>query len=93
MNELMKTRNMMQKAVIPDKTPLEEIECLNMCQAQKLTKICRNVFYTAMDKYQKTHGKVGLAFVTPDGCVQRLPLMSKLAVARRIVRFAEGVGG
>ena len=26
MNEQMKTRNMMEKAVIPDKTPLEEIE-------------------------------------------------------------------
>lgn len=72
MNELMKTRKMMQKAVIPDKTPLEEIECLNMCQAQKLTKICRNVFYSAMDKYQKSHGKVGLAFVTPSGSSRRL---------------------
>jgi phosphopantothenoylcysteine decarboxylase/phosphopantothenate--cysteine ligase len=34
-----------------------------------------------------------VTFVTPDGRVQRLPLMSKLAVARRIVRFVEGVGG
>jgi len=34
-----------------------------------------------------------VTFVTPDGRVQRLPLLSKLAVARRIVRFAEGVGG
>ena len=30
-----------------------------------------------------------VTFVTPDGNVQRLPLMSKLAVARRIVSFAE----
>ena len=30
-----------------------------------------------------------VTFVTPDGRVQRLPLMSKLAVARRIVSFAE----
>ena len=30
-----------------------------------------------------------VTFVTPDGTVQRLPLMSKLAVARRIVSFAE----
>ena len=30
-----------------------------------------------------------VTFVTPDGRVQRLPLMSKLAVARRIVAFAE----
>lgn len=78
MNELMKTRNMMQKAAIPDKTPLEEIECLNMCQAQKLTKICRNVFYAAMDKYQKSHGKVGLAFVTPSGSSRRLVRRSSL---------------
>ena len=32
-----------------------------------------------------------VTFVTPDGRVQRLPLMSKLAVARRIVSFAESV--
>ena len=78
MNERMKTRNMMEKAVIPDKTPLEEIECLNMCQAQKLTKICRNVFYTEMDKYQKTHGKVGLAFVTLGDSSRRLVRRSSL---------------
>ena len=30
-----------------------------------------------------------VAFVKSDGSAQRLPLMSKLAVARRIVRFAE----
>ncbi len=30
-----------------------------------------------------------VTFVTPDGRVQHLPLMSKLAVARRIVSFAE----
>ena len=30
-----------------------------------------------------------VTFVTPDGKVQRLPLMSKLVVARRIVSFAE----
>ena len=30
-----------------------------------------------------------VTFVTPDGCVRHLPLMSKLAVARRIVSFAE----
>ena len=32
-----------------------------------------------------------VTFVTPDGNVQRLPLMSKLSVARRIVSFAESV--
>ncbi|MGN0853070.1 MAG: phosphopantothenoylcysteine decarboxylase [Kiritimatiellia bacterium] len=30
-----------------------------------------------------------VTFVTPDGARERLPLMGKLAVARRIVRFAE----
>lgn len=30
-----------------------------------------------------------VTFVTPDGIARRLPLMSKLAVARRIVSFAE----
>ena len=30
-----------------------------------------------------------VAFVRPDGEVERLPLMSKRAIARRIVRFAE----
>ena len=32
-----------------------------------------------------------VTFVTPDGRVQHLPLMSKLAVARRIVSFAERI--
>ncbi|MBR1588075.1 MAG: hypothetical protein IJ658_07100 [Kiritimatiellae bacterium] len=32
-----------------------------------------------------------VTFVTPDGRAQRLPLMSKLAVARRIVSFAERI--
>lgn len=32
-----------------------------------------------------------VTFVTPDGRVQPLPLMSKLAVARRIVAFAERI--
>ena len=32
-----------------------------------------------------------VTFVTPDGTVRRLPLMSKLSVARRIVSFAESV--
>ena len=32
-----------------------------------------------------------VTFLKPDGSVDRLPLMSKLAVARRIVRFAEAL--
>lgn len=32
-----------------------------------------------------------VVFLKADGSVERLPLMSKLAVARRIVRFAEGL--
>ena len=32
-----------------------------------------------------------VTFLKADGSVERLPLMSKLAVARRIVRFAEGL--
>ena len=32
-----------------------------------------------------------VTFVTPDGLVQHLPLMSKLAVGRRIVAFAERI--
>lgn len=32
-----------------------------------------------------------VTFLKADGTVERLPLMSKLAVARRIVRFAEGL--
>lgn len=32
-----------------------------------------------------------VTFVRKDGSAERLPLMSKLAVARRIVRFAEGL--
>jgi phosphopantothenoylcysteine decarboxylase/phosphopantothenate--cysteine ligase len=33
-----------------------------------------------------------VTFLKRDGAVERLPLMSKLAVARRIIRFAEGLG-
>ena len=32
-----------------------------------------------------------VTFLKADGSVERLPMMSKLAVARRIVRFAEGL--
>ena len=32
-----------------------------------------------------------VVFIKRDGSVERLPLMSKLSVARRIVRFAEGL--
>ena len=78
MNDVMKTRKMMEKAVIIDKTPLEEIECLNMCQAQRITNICRNVFYSAMDKYKATHGKVGLAFVMIGDSSRRLVRRSSL---------------
>ena len=31
-----------------------------------------------------------VTFVRPDGTLERLPLLGKDAVARRIVRFAEG---
>ena len=92
MSEIMKVRNMMAKATIPDKTPLEEIECLNMCQAQKLTNICRNVFYAAMDKYKASHGKVGLAFVTNGNSsrrlVRRVSLRRWLEEQERIAAYA-----
>lgn len=71
MNDVMKFHNRFENAVIPDKTPLEEIELLNGLQASKLTNIDRHVLIEAMDKYKASHGRLGLAFVVHDGNKRR----------------------
>lgn len=72
MNEVMKFNNRFEKAVIPDKTPLEEIELLNATQASKLTHIERHVLIEAMDKHKASKGRLGLAYIVRDGCSRRL---------------------
>ena len=71
MNEVMKAINLAEKAVVPDKTPLEEIELLNACQAEKLCHVGRNILYAAMDKFKASNGRLGLAFVVYDGYNRR----------------------
>lgn len=72
MNEVMKAYNLVERAKIPDETPLEEIELLNSTQAEKLCHIGRNILYSAMDKYKVSKGAMGLAFVILDGRNRRM---------------------
>ena len=72
MNDVMKTYNMLEKAVVPDKTPLEEIELLSGRQAEKLTHIEHRVLAAAMDKYKASNGRLGLAFIVHDGYSRRM---------------------
>jgi hypothetical protein len=72
MTDVMKAINLAEKAVVPDKTPLEEIELLNACQAEKLCHIGRSILYAAMDKFKASKGQLGLAFVVHDGSSRRL---------------------
>jgi len=66
------TTEMLAKAVVPDKTPLEEIELLNACSAEKLCHVGRNILYAAMDKYKASKGRLGLAFIVHDGQSRRM---------------------
>ena len=66
-------------------------EAARKCREKGLDLVVGNDVTARGSGFGTTTNRV--TFVTPDGRVQRLPLMSKLAVARRIVRFVEGVGG
>ena len=72
MHEVIRTHKMLEKAVIPDKTPLEEIELLTGRDASKICHIERKVIYAAMDKYKASKGALGLAYVVHDGTKRRL---------------------
>ena len=62
-------------------------EAVRKCREKGLDLVVGNDVSEPGSGFGTTTNRV--TFVTPDGRVQRLPLMSKLAVARRIVRFAE----
>ena len=66
-------------------------EAVRKCREKGLDLVVGNDVTARGSGFGTTTNRV--TFVTPDGTVRRLPLMSKLAVARRIVRFVEGVGG
>ena len=62
-------------------------EAARKCREKGLDLVVGNDVSELGSGFGTTTNRV--TFVTPDGRVQRLPLMSKLAVARRIVSFAE----
>ena len=64
-------------------------EAARKCREKGLDLVVGNDVTAHGSGFGTTTNRV--TFVTPDGRVQHLPLMSKLAVARRIVSFAESV--
>lgn len=45
----------------------EDIETLSVLRAAKLTKLSRNTISAAMDAWEWSNGKHGLAFIRPTG--------------------------
>ena len=64
-------------------------EAARKCREKGLDLVVGNDVTAHGSGFGTTTNRV--TFVTPDGHVQHLPLMSKLAVARRIVAFAERI--
>ena len=64
-------------------------EAARKCREKGLEMIVANDVTEAGAGFGTDTNKV--VFLKKDGSIERLPLMSKLAVARRIVRFAEGL--
>ncbi len=64
-------------------------EAARKCREKKLDLVVGNDVSEPGSGFGTSTNRV--TFVTPDGVSRRLPLLSKLAVARRIVRFAEEV--
>lgn len=67
-------------------TGAPDAEAARKCREKGLALVVGNDVTRADSGFGVTTNRV--VFVTPDGAVTRLPLMSKTAVARRIVRFA-----
>ena len=70
-------------------TGLPDAEAARKCREKKLDLVVGNDVTRPGSGFGTTTNRV--TFVTPDGSVRHLPLMSKLAVARRIVAFAERI--
>ena len=70
-------------------TGLPDAEAARKCREKNLDLVVGNDVTRPGSGFGTTTNRV--TFVTPDGRAQRLPLMSKLAVARRIVAFAERI--
>ena len=70
-------------------TGLPDAEAARKCREKGLDLVVGNDVTRPGSGFGTTTNRVTL--VTPDGAVRRLPLMSKLAVARRIVTFAERI--
>ena len=68
-------------------TGLPDAEAARKCREKNLDLVVGNDVTRPGSGFGTITNRVTL--VTPDGAVRRLPLMSKLAVARRIVSFAE----
>lgn len=66
-------------------------EAARKCREKKLDLVVGNDVSEPGSGFGTSTNHV--TFVTPDGTARRLPLMSKLAVARRIVRFVEEFNG
>ena len=70
-------------------TGLPDAEAARKCREKNLDLVVGNDVTRPGSGFGTATNCVTL--VTPDGAVRRLPLMSKLAVARRIVTFAERI--
>ena len=70
-------------------TGIPDAEAARKCREKCLDLVVGNDVTACGSGFGTTTNRV--TFVTPDGRVQHLPLMSKLAVARRIVSFAERI--
>jgi len=70
-------------------TGVPDAEAARKCREKGLDLVVGNDVTRPDSGFGTTTNRV--TFVTPDGRAQRLPLMSKLAVARRIVAFAERI--
>ena len=68
-------------------TGVPDAEAARKCREKGLDLVVGNDVTRPDSGFGTTTNRV--TFVTPEGRVQRLPLLSKLAVARRIVSFAE----
>ena len=70
-------------------TGLPDAEAARKCREKNLDLVVGNDVTRPGSGFGTATNRVTL--VTPDDAVRRLPLMSKLAVARRIVTFAERI--